>query len=282
MLYTLVFIAYTWYMESSWLFFNIDELLYRFHIYIVEPIVNLLSFRWLFRDSGAARALEQGQLGTAADAGFFDRWFVSPLYRIFGSRPSQEYDSVQEYLNPASERGLGDTLWGIVFGTGDKESIFSLIFGSFIGWVIIITIACYFLIKYLKMKSDFIKARHDLLYDLAHSGHTQKNANDKATRWQQITQQVNSEDVNLWKVAIMDADILLDEILSEQGYDGDGVANKLDSARSGGQLTTVDYASQAHVVRNKIAHHSDFILSHREAKVAISQYERFFNELYHL
>lgn len=269
-------------MESSWLFFNIDELLYRIHLYIVEPIFHFLSLRWLFNDSGAARAVEEGTLGVSGDVGFFDRWFISPLYRMISSRPSSEHDSIQEYLNPSSERGIFETIHGILFGTGDKESVLSILFGSFLFWLLVIGFLLWLWKRYLGEQVHFMEKKHALLYDLAHSGHVTENANDKAARWQKITEQVNSSDVTQWKIAIMDADILLDEVLTEQGFAGETVADRLADARNHKELTTVEYVAEAHGVRNRIAHHGNFSLGAREAKSAIAMYERFFNELYHL
>lgn len=269
-------------MESSWLFFNIDEMLYRIHLYIVEPIWSFLTFGWLFRDSAAARAVEEGALGVTSDAGFLDRWFLSPIYRIFSSRPSAEHDSIQEYLNPADERGILEIIRGILLGTGDKESVLSIILGSFLFWIIIIGLVLWFLKKNLYDRIHFMEKKHALLYNMAHTGHVQKNANDKAVRWQRITEQANSNDVTAWKIAVMDADILLDEVLGEQGFAGETVAEKLADARTHQELTTTEYAAEAHGVRNRIAHDSGYVLEARQARSTIAMYERFFNELYHL
>ena len=268
-------------MESGWLFINVDELLYRLHLYVAEPIISFFSFGWLFRDSGAARAIDAGQLGVAADASFWDRWFLSPLYRIISSRPSEEHDSLQEALNPTGDKSVWEIISGILFGTGDKESIFGIIFGSFFGWVLIAAIVGLAIRYYLKQEIGFMKKHKALLYDLSNRGHVQTQANDKRARWEQIVSQVNSTDVNQWKIAVLDADSLLDDVLYEQGYAGDGVATKLRSARED-NLETLHYAQEAHAIRNRIAHDSGYALSHREAKLAISSYERFFNELYHM
>lgn len=266
--------------SGSWLFLNIDELLYRFHLYIAEPIIRFLSFNWLFRDSGAARAVEEGSLGVAQDAGFFDRFFTSGFFRIFSSRPSQEYDSVQEYLEPTADKNLFELIWGLLFGTGDKESVLAIMMSSFLFWVILVAILAFVFRKYLAGRIHFMEAKHELLYEMAQTKYVEKQANNKADRWQRILQQVSTEDVNQWKIAIVDADILLDDVLSEQGYTGRDLSDKLQDARREGKLGTLEYAAEAHGVRNRIAHDSSYNLSHREAKSAIAMYERFFNEVY--
>lgn len=271
-------------MQSSWLFFNIDELIYRMHLFfsgIFEWLWYIVSLKWIFGDSSAAKAVEAGQLGVGCDAGFFDRWFGSSFFRMGSSRPSAEHDSIQQYLNPAADRSVGDILWGMLFGTGDKESIFSIIFGSFLGWIIILAILGVIWKRFLKDKIHFMEHRHKLMYELAQDKYQTTNAKGKSERWEKILQQIGTDDVNQWKIAIIDADVLLDEVLRDNAYVGDTVADKLKDAQRSG-LTTLQYAWEAHKIRNKIAHDSSYVLTQREAKTAISMFERFFNELYHL
>ena len=111
---------------------NFDEFLYRIHIYVMEPLWSFVTFQWVFRDSAAAQAVAEGSLTLPPETGFVDRWFVSPLYHAFSSRPSVEHDSIQEYLNPSVERSLAEHIQGILLGTGDKESVFFIISTSFL------------------------------------------------------------------------------------------------------------------------------------------------------
>lgn len=80
----------------------------------------------------------------------------------------------------------------------------------------------------------------------------------------------------LWRIGIMEADNLLLEILTEKGYVGDGVGEKLKEA----SFKTVDLAWDAHKIRNRIAHEgSDFELTEREAKRAFMLFESVFRDL---
>jgi hypothetical protein len=255
-------------MESQWLFLSVDELLYRFHLYVAEPIISFLSFQWVRRDGGDA--LQKSELGVEPQMGFFERWFIEPVR------------SVIEVLSfNYQEASFGEVIRGILFGSAEHASVFEIIFGSFLGWILILAIFALLLRWYLKERIDFMEKRKALLYDLENTGHVHENANRKRERWERIVAQINSDDVNQWKVAIMDADSLLDEVLYEQGYSGDGVAAKLQQARKD-DFDTLRYAQEAHGIRNRIAHDAGYALSHREAKLAVASYERFFNELYHM
>jgi hypothetical protein len=87
---------------------------------------------------------------------------------------------------------------------------------------------------------------------------------------------MSSESEALWRIGIMEADNVLLETLTEKGYQGNGVAEKLKNA----SFKTIDLAWDAHKVRNRIAHDgSDFQLTEREAKRAFMLYESVFRDL---
>lgn len=81
-----------------------------------------------------------------------------------------------------------------------------------------------------------------------------------------------------WREAIIEADILLDEVLTQQGYEGDGVGEKLKAADPV-EFKTLQNAWEAHKVRNQIAHQgSAFDLSALLAQRTITHYEAVFRE----
>lgn len=87
---------------------------------------------------------------------------------------------------------------------------------------------------------------------------------------------ISSQSEALWRIGIMEADNLLLEILTEKGYAGDGVGEKLKNA----SFKTVDLAWDAHKIRNRIAHEgSDFQLTERETKRAFTLFESVFRDL---
>ncbi len=87
---------------------------------------------------------------------------------------------------------------------------------------------------------------------------------------------MSSRSEALWRIGIMEADNLLLEILTEKGYVGEGVGEKLKEA----SFKTIDLAWDAHKIRNRIAHEgSDFELTEREAKRAFMLFESVFRDL---
>jgi hypothetical protein len=121
-------------------------------------------------------------------------------------------------------------------------------------------------------KADDDLREAEALYDAQFKGVT------KNSRLDDIQQHVMSENPNDWKLAIIEADIILDGILKERGYAGNTLGERLRSV-SPNQLASLQDAWSAHKTRNMIAHEGpDFVLTKRMAEDAIKQYMRVFNE----
>jgi hypothetical protein len=109
--------------------------------------------------------------------------------------------------------------------------------------------------------------------DGGHGGEIKKNA-----RWEEIMRLASSGSESDWRRAIMEADIMLGEVLDGAGYRGSSIGEKLKDANPL-QMTTLDLAWKAHKVRNDIAHGGEgFHLSEWDTKAAIDFYRRVFEE----
>lgn len=87
---------------------------------------------------------------------------------------------------------------------------------------------------------------------------------------------MSSESEALWRIGIIEADNMLEEVLKTKGYEGNTVSDLL----KGASFKTIQLAWDAHNIRNRIAHDgSDFELTEREAKRAFNLYESVFREL---
>jgi hypothetical protein len=103
-----------------------------------------------------------------------------------------------------------------------------------------------------------------------------------AKRWDGVKTHITSDNPNDWRQAIIDADIILDDILNKMGYRGESVGEKLKHVAKG-DFATLDDAWEAHKTRNQITHEgSGFALSHHEAKKAIDLYKKVFEEFYYV
>ncbi len=98
-------------------------------------------------------------------------------------------------------------------------------------------------------------------------------------RWAEVLRHVSSDRPNDWKLAIIEADIMLGEGLKEKGYAGMSIGDQLKSIAPV-QMQSLQDAWDAHRIRNRIAHEgSDFVLTQNAAREAIVKYERALREL---
>lgn len=127
-------------------------------------------------------------------------------------------------------------------------------------------------------KRDAKYHRHD--EHLAHAVHPThpETTQPKNARWEEVTKLGSSASESDWRRAIMEADIILGDMLAEQGYRGGSIGDKLKDANPL-QFTTLDSAWKAHKIRNDIAHAGEgFHLSERDTKMALDSYRRVFEE----
>ncbi len=98
-------------------------------------------------------------------------------------------------------------------------------------------------------------------------------------RWERINSLMEGGSSSQWREAITEADIMLDDVLTERGYNGDTIGDRLKNAKSS-SFHTLNEAWEAHKVRNEIAHSgSAFDLTESLAQRTIARYEAVFREL---
>lgn len=101
----------------------------------------------------------------------------------------------------------------------------------------------------------------------------------KIDRMKDVFEHLESINPNDWKLAIIEADIILDDLLKQNGYAGNTLGERLKSI-SPHQMSSLSDAWEAHKVRNRIAHDgADFVLTKRLAEDTINRYRRVFAEL---
>ncbi len=97
-------------------------------------------------------------------------------------------------------------------------------------------------------------------------------------KWRLVEEHINSDDASKWRLAILEGDIVLSELLDSLNLPGEGIGEKLKSVTAG-DFEHIEEAWEAHKIRNAIAHQgSDFLLTQREAKRVIELYRLVFKE----
>lgn len=97
-------------------------------------------------------------------------------------------------------------------------------------------------------------------------------------RWDRVKNQILSEDEQNWRLAILEADIMLNELLDVLGYKGETMADKMKQIDAA-NFRSIDLAWEAHRVRNAIAHQGSIHqITYYEARRIVSLYEQVFRE----
>ncbi len=101
-------------------------------------------------------------------------------------------------------------------------------------------------------------------------------------RWNRILEQAASDSEQSWRLAILEADIMLNELLDVMGYKGETMADKMRGVERA-NFNSIDLAWEAHKIRNKIAHDgSAHQLTSRETRRVVALYERVLKEAHYI
>jgi hypothetical protein len=97
-------------------------------------------------------------------------------------------------------------------------------------------------------------------------------------RWDHVIEHIESPNEGDWRTAILEADVMLNEMMEAMGYAGDSLGDKLKQVDKS-DFNTIEKAWKAHKKRNKIAHKGrEYSLTQREAQQIIGLYEDVFEE----
>lgn len=97
-------------------------------------------------------------------------------------------------------------------------------------------------------------------------------------RWEEIQKHINSTHESEWKFAVIEADNLIEDTLKSAGFPGEGLGDRLMQIDKS-KLVTIDTLWDAHKIRNRLVHDSNYFLRYTEAKRAINLFEKTLREL---
>ena len=147
---------------------------------------------------------------------------------------------------------------------------------------VLISMLCIFIIIFSLVRLyeiqvfDRLEIEHEINHALAKDKETDKSQNP---RWKYILTLVESPNDSDWRIAIIEADSLLEESFKEKDLIGDTMSELLEDAKSNG-YPSIQSAWDAHIVRNRIAHEGqEFSLTQVEARRVIKLYQNIFEDL---
>lgn len=90
--------------------------------------------------------------------------------------------------------------------------------------------------------------------------------------WQDIRQKLESNNETDYKVAIIQADAFIDDLIGRMGYKGDNFGERLTNIPIN-HIVNIEGMKQAHETRNRIIHDESFVVSKEDAEIALGQFE---------
>lgn len=208
-----------------------------------------LAFKWI---PGVTVSLFTSQGGTDA----------TPQVPVLGNALTT--GGLVDFLKVNADPELYDKVfnaWRVFVGV---SMFLSLLFAAFL---------LYNFIRIVQHRRHHFRHIEHVQHSLAH-GEVHKTV----LRWDRIKEQASSDNEQSWRLAILESDIMLSELLDTLGYRGETMADKMRQVDRA-DFRTIDLAWEAHKVRNRIAHEgSAHSLSAREARRVIDIYESIFKE----
>lgn len=186
--------------------------------------------------------------------------FASPPIGASPATPQQAIDFLQAASVPAAYDALTRD-WGIFVAL------------SFFICLLLAALITYCVIRILQI-------RHHEALKFEAAGHTVA-AHDvprSQLRWNRIMEETRSGNEQNIRLAILEADIMLGELLDTLGYKGETMADKMRQVERA-DFNTIDLAWEAHRARNAIAHQGTTVsLGRQEANRIINLYAKIFRE----
>ncbi len=99
-----------------------------------------------------------------------------------------------------------------------------------------------------------------------------------AKRWDAVMARIETGNPSQYKVAVLEADVIAEEMLGGIGYDGSNMKERLEAVRPG-QIVSLERLRAGHDIRNRIIRDPSFALSREEADSILAGYKSFFDEL---
>ena len=182
-------------------------------------------------------------------------FLAAGFFRLFA--PSFDLTAILLQVREIFSPWLGRNLWWV--------KILSLIFSALF----------LFGTVYIIRKTNYLELKKEQFWESLGKDYASRHRSLMV--WKQIQQRMQSADQNNWKLAVLEADHILNEILKMSGYLGtmDEKLPKLETE----QLANIEDVKRAHLFRDKIANDPAVDIKQEEAKEVISVYERSFREL---
>lgn len=129
----------------------------------------------------------------------------------------------------------------------------------------------YGIVKLIKVQKKQITEFAKVIIEAPHE--------ERRSKWEKIKKYAESDNISDWRMAILEADNLLDDIIKKIGYAGETFGERLSNINPS-QFKSLDEVWHAHKIRNRIAHEgARFELTKDKTDYILGLYEKALIEL---
>ncbi len=97
-------------------------------------------------------------------------------------------------------------------------------------------------------------------------------------RWTKIRRRLESDNAFQYKAAVLEADSMIDKVLSDMGYAGKNMSERLEKIKPA-QIHNYEDLKNAHQIRNRIIHEADFSIDKKQTEEIVEIYESLLENL---
>jgi hypothetical protein len=170
---------------------------------------------------------------------------------------------VVQFIHSTSPSGVYDNLyneWNLLVAL---SLTLSLIFTA---------VLVYSIMRVFQLRQEEIKYFHSIANTVI-----AQDVPKTRLRWNHIREQAASDNPQSHRLAILEADIMLGELLDELGYRGETLADRMRQVPKA-NFNTIDLAWEAHRARNRVAHEAGYTPTSQEVRRIIGNYDKIFRE----
>lgn len=169
--------------------------------------------------------------------------------------------------------------------TQDFESVFDILISPelqgnlFVFKIIFIIVSIIFLalIIYYALNTSYL--RHLFIYDLDDASSRKDYGRSKIyKKWGKIKKRLEKDNEAEYKLALIEADKMLDDILKRMGYGEESLNDKL-KRLSSSDVSNLEELLKANEICENVVHDPDYRLDKEKAKEIISIFEKSFKDL---
>lgn len=207
---------------------------------------------------------------------FAFQWVPALVISLYAGGSSAVTGSATPLTTPMTFGEMSDYLQSV--SPPENFQNFLIDWGIFASVSIFVSLILISIIVYCVVRIEQVRRFEKLRFMAAAHPVIGRDVSRVQQRWNRIREEMNGTNEQGWRLAILEADIMLNELLDTLGYKGETMADKMRLVPRA-QFNTIDDAWEAHRARNKIAHEgSNMSLPQREAQRVINLYERVFRE----